>query len=117
MHCDYFGQSYLIWSINDLPDDVIYNIAINADDVTLYSDQVCDILQKPELASEIESDLQDNVDWCRKWLVNFNARKTQLVSFDQSSNTCAIDVKMDGSVLEQKSSFNMLGWTFYSKLD
>ena len=117
MHCDYFGQSYLIWSINDLPDDVIYNIAINADDVTLYSDQVCDILQKPELASEIESDLQDNVDWCRKWLVNFNARKTQLVSFDQSSNTCAIDVKMDGSVLEQKSSFKMLELIFSSKLD
>ena len=34
-------------------------------------------------------------------LVDFNAGKTQLVSFDRSNNTGAIDVKMDGSVLEQ----------------
>ena len=46
-----------------------------------------------------ESDLQD---WGRKWLVDFNAGKTQLVSFDRSKNTDAIDVKMDGSVLEEK---------------
>ena len=51
------------------------------------------------MASEIESDLQDTVDWGRKWLVDFNAGKTQLVSFDWSNNTGAIDVKMDGSVL------------------
>ena len=43
--------------------------------------------------------------------------KTQLVSFDWSSNTGAIDVKMDGSVLEEKSSFKMLWLTFSSKLD
>ena len=40
-----------------------------------------------------------------------------LVSFDWSNNTGAIDVKMDGSVLEEKSSFKMLGLTFSSKLD
>ena len=57
------------------------------------------------------------MDWGRKWLVDFNAGKTQLVLFDQSNNTGAIDVKMDGSVLEEKSSFKMLGLTFSSKLD
>ena len=50
-------------------------------------------------------------------LVDFNAGKTQLVSFDQSNNTRAFDVKMDGSALEEKSSFEMLGLTFSSKLD
>ena len=57
------------------------------------------------------------MDWGRKWLVDFNARKIQLVSFDQSNNTGPIDVKMDGSVLEEKSSFMMSGLTFSSKLD
>ena len=57
------------------------------------------------------------MDWGRKWLVDFNAGKTQLVSFDWSNNTGAIDVKMDGSVLEGKSSFKMLGLTFSSELD
>ena len=39
----------------------------------------------------------------KKWLVDFNAGKTQLVMFDRSNNNCSIDVKMDGSVLEEKS--------------
>ena len=34
-----------------------------------------------------------------------------------NNNTSAIDVKMDGYVLEEKSSFKMLGLTFSSKLD
>ena len=69
------------------------------------------------MAAELESDLRDTVDWGRKWLVDFNVGKTQLVSFDRSKNTGAIDVKMDGSVLEDKTSFKMLGLTFSSKLD
>ena len=42
------------------------------------------------------------MDWGKKWLVDFNAGKTQLVLFDQSNNTGSIDVKMDESVLEEK---------------
>ena len=38
----------------------------------------------------------------KKWLVNFNAGETELVPFDRSNNTGAIDVKMDGSVLAEK---------------
>ena len=48
---------------------------------------------------------------------HFNTGKTYLVSFDWSNNTGAIDVKMDGSVPEEKSSFKMLRLTFSSKLD
>ena len=47
----------------------------------------------------------------------FNAGKTQLVSFGRSQNTGAIDMKMDGSVLEEESSFKILGLAFCSKLD
>ena len=46
-----------------------------------------------------------------------NAGKTQLVSFEGSNNTGALDVKMDSSVTEENSSFKMLGLTFSSKLD
>ena len=53
------------------------------------------------MAAELESELEDTVDWGRKWLVDFNPGKTQLVSFDQSNNTSAIDAKADGSVYEQ----------------
>ena len=54
------------------------------------------------MASELESELRDNVDWGKNWLVDFNAGKTQLVLLDRSNNTGAIDGKMDGSVLEEK---------------
>ena len=58
------------------------------------------------------------MDWCKKWLADFSARKTQLVLLDWSNNNSSIDVKMDGSVLEEKSSFiKMLGLTLSSKLD
>ena len=43
--------------------------------------------------------------------------KCDQVSFDWSNNTGIIDVKIDGSVLEKKLSFKMLGLTSSSKLD
>ena len=55
------------------------------------------------------------MDWGKEWLVDFNAGETQLVSFDRSNNSGSIDVKMDWSVLEKKSSFMMLGLNFSSK--
>ena len=61
--------------------------------------------------------IYETLDWVKKWLVDFNAGKTQLVSFGQSNNIGSIDVKRDGSVLEEKSSVKMLGLTFSYKLD
>ena len=69
------------------------------------------------MASELESDLQDTVDWTKKWLVEFSAGKTQLFLFDRSNNTGSIDVKMEGFALQEKPSFKMLGLTFSFKLD
>ena len=68
------GSTIFLLYINDLPNDT-----------SLYSkcDQASDLWQQLQLASELESDLRDTVDWGRKWLVNFNAGKTQLVSFDR----------------------------------
>ena len=57
------------------------------------------------------------MDWGKKLLVDFSAGKTQLVSFDSSNNTSSVDARVDGSVLEEKLSFKMLGLTFSSKLE
>ena len=53
------GPTFFLRYINDLPDDVTCNIAIYADDNTLYSkcDQAFDLWQQLELASELESDI------------------------------------------------------------
>ena len=57
---------FLLYNYN--LDDVIYNIAIYANDTTLFSkcDQASDLWQQQELVPELESDLRDTVDWGRK---------------------------------------------------
>ena len=66
----------LLLHINDLPDDVIGNFFIYADDTTLYwkcgqASNLC-----LELAYKLESDLRGTVDWNRKCLIGFDAGKT-----------------------------------------
>ena len=53
------GPTPFLLYINDLPDDVICDIAIYADDTTFYykCDQASDLWQQLELVSELESDL------------------------------------------------------------
>ena len=98
------GPTLFFLYINDLPDDVICNIVIYADNTTFYSkcDQASDLWQQRELASEFESDLRDTVDWVKNWLVDFNAGKTQLVSFDRSNNNGSIDVIMGSRLNMQR---------------
>ena len=51
------GPKLFLLYINELPDDIICNIAIHANDITLYSkcDQASNLWQQLELASELES--------------------------------------------------------------
>ena len=51
----------------------------------------------------------------RRLHIDFNAGKTQFVLCGLSNNTGAIDVKIDGSVLEEK--LKVLGLSFSSKLE
>ena len=62
------GPTLFLLYINDLPDDVISNISVYADDTTLFSkcDQASDLCQQLELASKLESGLRDTMDWGKK---------------------------------------------------
>ena len=53
------GSTLFVLYINNLPDDVTCDIAIYADDTTLYSKcgQASDLWQQLEVAFELESDL------------------------------------------------------------
>ena len=55
------GPTLFLLYMNDLPDDVICDIAFYADNTTLHSkcDQASDMWQKLELTFELESDLED----------------------------------------------------------
>ena len=111
------GPTLFLLYFDDLP-DVICSIAIYADDTTLYSkcDQASDLWQQLESASELNLTYK-TINWGRNWLVDFNAGKTQLVSFDLSKNTGAIDVNMDRFVpvenhlLKCWDWLSLLNWT------
>ena len=66
------GTALFLLYINALPDDIICDIAICADDTILYfkCDQASDLWQQLELAPELESDLRDTPGWGRKWLAD-----------------------------------------------
>ena len=98
-----FGPSLFLLYSNDLPDGVICNIAIYADDNTLYSkcDQPSDLWATTRVSFwtwswstrllGLEQEMASSIQW---W-------KNSTVSFDQSNSTGAIDMKMDESVLEE----------------
>ena len=91
--------------INDLPDNVICDIAIYADYTSLYSKHLnCG----NNLNWLLNLNLIYKTLWSKKWLVDFIAGEAQLVSFGWSNNNGSIDVEMDGSFREEKSSFKIL---------
>ena len=79
---------------------MLYVILQSADDVTLYS--MCD-----QLASKLDSNLPDRVDWGRKWPVDHEIGKAQLVSFDHSNVLSLL----------KKAGFKILGLPFSYKLN
>ena len=62
------------------------------------------------MAFELETNLRDTVNWLRKWLVDFNAGKTQLVLSDPYYTTDAIDVKIAGLLLRKNYLLRCWGW-------
>ena len=61
LHMNIQLMLFLLYINDNVNNDVICDIAIYADDTTLYCkcDQASDLWQQLELASELESDLQD----------------------------------------------------------
>ena len=62
------GRTLFLLYLNDLPDDVICDIAINTYDTTLYSkrDQASNLCQQVKLAFELECDPEGTVEWGKK---------------------------------------------------
>ena len=46
--------------------------------------------------------IYETLDWGKKWLIDFSAGKTQLISFDRSNNIGSVDVNINGSVLKER---------------
>ena len=105
------GPTLFLLYINGLPDDVICDIAIYADGTILCSkyDQASDLWQL-ELASELESDLWDTVDWGRKWLVDFNAGKLNWLCLTSLKTLVLLMWKWMGLFSRKNHLLRCWGW-------
>ena len=73
-------------------------------------DQASDLWQQLEFVSKFEYDLQGTVDWGRKWLVDFNAGKTQLVFFDHLITLVLLMSKWMGLFLRKNHLLRCWAW-------
>ena len=111
------GPILFLLFINDLPDDLLSQIAIYADDTTVYDCQEeTDAFSMLDQARCLESDLHDIVEWGKKWLVTFNAGKTKLLSVSKCHKATPFSIPMNGKDLPENNSFRLLGLTFSNSL-
>ena len=69
------------------------------------------------MASELEFDLQNIVDWSKKWFVDFHAGKTKLVLFDQSNKVTGVtDMKIWTGIFLRKNHL-LRCWVWLSLLN
>jgi len=112
------GPTLFLIFINDLPDDKLSEIAIYADDTTLYSclGKSGDLFEAVELAGQLQRDLGDITEWGDKWLVSFNSSKTKLLSINRYHHPSLCKIEMGKSELTENDSIRLLGITLTNRL-
>ena len=65
------GPILFLIFINDLPDDLLSDVAIYADDTSLYSclDRKSELFSRVEQAGELEYDLRNLTEWGDNWIM------------------------------------------------
>ena len=112
------GPTLFLLFINDLPDHILLSlIDIFADDTTVY-DTTSKRMNHDTLATALTIDLNNVVEWGKKWLVTFNASKTKLITFHHyRANTPCPEITMNGVPLEEQDNLDrLLGLKFTTDL-
>ena len=107
------GPLLFLVYVNDIAPDICTNISLFADDTSLY-----DIVNDPALSAErLNCDLVRLYDWSVRWQVNFNASKTEVVTFSNKREAVYHPpLKLGDSVLNEVSQHKHLGIILSSNL-
>jgi len=111
--------------INDLLSSTVNPIHSYADDSTLHSsvrfpqatsDHELDSRRR-SMHESLSRDLQTILDWGAKNLVQFNSSKTQSCPLSRKKLANPHPILMNGNILENKDSFDLVGITFEQDLN
>jgi len=102
---------FLIY-INDLPENVISNIKLFADDTSLY----VEVEDHEQAAVSLNNDLQSIKNWADQWLVNFSPPKTKLMTCSFRSENVLPDIIFHNVTLTETKSNKHLGLTLSKNL-
>lgn len=110
------GPTLFLVFINDLTHVVSSDIGMFADDTTL-SAVVPNIKSRDAINKAINNDLNRVEDWAAKWLVKFNANKTQLLTISRKTNKDLNKISFLGETLKEDDCIKLLGVHITNSLD
>ena len=112
------GPTLFLMFINDLPDNIVCDLVMYADDSTLYSclDIKSDDQKRRNLVNSLESDLSQVNAWADKWHISLNSTKTKVLSVNRYKNSEVTPITMSGETLQESTSFRLVGLTISKDL-
>jgi hypothetical protein len=110
------GPTLFLVFINDLSHAVSSDIAMFADDTTLSATINC-VNDRDRVYNLLLEDLRSVEDWAEKWLVKFNAKKTQQLTISRKTTKDARSVTFLGEALKEEEYIKLLGVNITSTLD
>ena len=101
-----FGPLLFLIFINDIADNITSNIRLFADDTMIY----LTIEDANQTAQILNNDLEKINQWSKKWLVTFNADKTESILFSRKQKpTNFPDLYLNTTKIERFQKHKHLG--------
>ena len=105
------GPILFLVYINDLPDDIVSQVRLFADDTAIYL-----TLENKSDSDKLQRDLDRLQTWEARWDMEFNPSKCQFVRVTSSRNSLQTQYILHEQVLEAVSSARYLGMDISSNL-
>ena len=105
------GPLLFLLFINDLPDKIVSNTRLFADDCIVYRQ-----INRPEDCLTLQGDLDTLAEWESKWGMAFHPKKCSVLSITRSRSPVKYSYRLKGHVLESQDSTKYLGVDIQSSL-
>jgi len=110
------GPTLFLIFINDLNNVVSNKVCMFADDTTIFS-IVPNTSARKLIVDKLNDDLKNLENWSEKWLMKFNAKKTQLMIISRKKDITFNPIIFFNETLTPVDSIKLVGVNISSKMD